>query len=233
MATDVLNVYREVIKDVINSMRAEFINEGVDEEVLDTMQNTWENKLMATNALFTEENDYGQPSCAYVVTDDLYNTQPFSNTTTFFSGPPAALAQGLQLPFPHSTTGQQGATRLPPPPTNVGYLYTQGSFVGDAPQPPIPQTDGLSDTEDSTRVTQPPPPPAVDSRDGLDDSDLNSEDEDEQQEEGEQDCGDYILAQFDKVKRVKTKWRCTLKDGMMNLGGRDYLFHKATGEFEW
>jgi transcription initiation factor TFIIA large subunit len=32
---------------------------------------------------------------------------------------------------------------------------------------------------------------------------------------------------------VKNKRKCNLKDGIMNLNGRDYLFHKATGEFEW
>jgi hypothetical protein len=42
-----------------------------------------------------------------------------------------------------------------------------------------------------------------------------------------------VLCQFEKVTRVKNKRKCNLKDGVMNLNGRDYLFHKATGEFEW
>lgn len=27
--------------------------------------------------------------------------------------------------------------------------------------------------------------------------------------------------------------KCTLKDGVLNVNGKDYVFHKATGEYEW
>ena len=36
-----------------------------------------------------------------------------------------------------------------------------------------------------------------------------------------------------QVARVKNKWKCTLKDGVMSVGGKEYVFHKGTGEFEW
>jgi len=26
---------------------------------------------------------------------------------------------------------------------------------------------------------------------------------------------------------------CVLKDGIVNANGKDYLFHRATGDFEW
>jgi len=42
-----------------------------------------------------------------------------------------------------------------------------------------------------------------------------------------------ILAQFDKVTRSKSKWKCVMKDGVMNLNGKDYIFNKASGEFQW
>lgn len=32
-----------------------------------------------------------------------------------------------------------------------------------------------------------------------------------------------------KVARVKNKWKCVLKDGMVHVNGRDYLFAKCTG----
>jgi hypothetical protein len=32
-----------------------------------------------------------------------------------------------------------------------------------------------------------------------------------------------------KVARVKTKWKCTLKDGMIHINGKDYLFAKCAG----
>ena len=38
---------------------------------------------------------------------------------------------------------------------------------------------------------------------------------------------------YDKVQRVKNKWKCTLKDGVLNANGKEWLFHKGNGEFEW
>ena len=38
---------------------------------------------------------------------------------------------------------------------------------------------------------------------------------------------------FPQVTRTKNKWKTTLKDGVMRIGGRDYVFHKGIGEFEW
>jgi len=42
-----------------------------------------------------------------------------------------------------------------------------------------------------------------------------------------------ILCQYEKVSRVKNKWKCVLKDGVVNINGRDYMFSRATGDFEW
>ena len=36
-----------------------------------------------------------------------------------------------------------------------------------------------------------------------------------------------------KVTRTKAKWRCVLKEGIMSLNGKDLLFQKVTGEFDW
>ncbi|KAI8465592.1 MAG: transcription factor IIA, alpha/beta subunit [Monoraphidium minutum] len=38
---------------------------------------------------------------------------------------------------------------------------------------------------------------------------------------------------FEKVQRSKTKWRCTLKMGVLRIGGRDYYFSKANVEMEF
>ncbi|RKP11752.1 transcription factor IIA, alpha/beta subunit [Piptocephalis cylindrospora] len=62
----------------------------------------------------------------------------------------------------------------------------------------------------------------------LDDTD----DEDDRDEEAEEDTN-IILCTYDKVTRTKNKWKCVLKDGIMTVDGRDYVFHKASGDFEW
>ena len=60
-------------------------------------------------------------------------------------------------------------------------------------------------------------------------SDLDDTD-DEQVSDGHVDAdmsGDLVLCMYDKVSRTKARWKCSLKDGMFSLNGRDWLFHKV------
>lgn len=93
----------------------------------------------------------------------------------------------------------------------------------------------------------------------LDDPD-EDRDDDEVDDEG---LGHIMLCMYDKVQRVKNKWyvlnfelsssaegfppffcfffiradslhrKCTLKDGVLTVNGKEYVFNKATGEYEW
>ena len=36
-----------------------------------------------------------------------------------------------------------------------------------------------------------------------------------------------------QIHRSKNKWKFNLKDGIMNLNGRDYVFSKTIGDAEW
>lgn len=38
---------------------------------------------------------------------------------------------------------------------------------------------------------------------------------------------------FFQINRNKNKWKFHLKDGIMNLNGRDFVFQRATGDAEW
>ncbi|KAK0618030.1 transcription factor IIA, alpha/beta subunit [Bombardia bombarda] len=65
-------------------------------------------------------------------------------------------------------------------------------------------------------------------------SDLDdSEDPNDDDEDDDESMGHMMLCMYDKVQRVKNKWKCTLKDGVLTVNGREYVFHKATGEYEW
>ncbi|XAR60646.1 hypothetical protein NMG60_11034103 [Bertholletia excelsa] len=73
--------------------------------------------------------------------------------------------------------------------------------------------------------------------DDDDDEPLNENDDDDDFDdvgEGEELSTQYlVLAQFDKVTRTKSRWKCTLKDGIMRTKNKDILFNKATGEFDF
>ena len=86
-------------------------------------------------------------------------------------------------------------------------------------------------------------------------SDLDDPEEDHvDEDEGDEGLGHIMLCMYDKVQRVKNKWydishllnirvwcmiltsqnrKCILKDGVLTVNGKEYVFHKATGEFEW
>ncbi|KAF4125104.1 hypothetical protein GMORB2_3943 [Geosmithia morbida] len=65
-------------------------------------------------------------------------------------------------------------------------------------------------------------------------SDLDDPDEDRSEDEvDDEGLGHIMLCMYDKVQRVKNKWKCTLKDGVLTVNGKEYVFHKATGEYEW
>ncbi|CAE6424152.1 unnamed protein product [Rhizoctonia solani] len=97
----------------------------------------------------------------------------------------------------------------------------------------IPQVDGSSDGDPAS-----PPLQTLDDGRGTEEigSDLDDSDDsdaDDVENEGAGEAGDYVFCTYDKVQRVKNKWKCVLKDGMIHVNGKDYLFMKCNGEFEW
>lgn len=53
--TTVLKIYQDVMEDVIRGVRDIFAEDGVDEQVLQELKQTWETKLMASKAVETQE----------------------------------------------------------------------------------------------------------------------------------------------------------------------------------
>mmetsp|Transcript_37985 Transcript_37985/g.63864 ORF Transcript_37985/g.63864 Transcript_37985/m.63864 type:complete len:210 (+) Transcript_37985:77-706(+) len=66
----------------------------------------------------------------------------------------------------------------------------------------------------------------------LESEELGSSDDDDDDDD-EPETSHLVLAQFDKVNRTKSKWKCNLKDVVLHLNGRDYTFSRANGEFEF
>ncbi|RZC39509.1 TFIIA domain containing protein [Asbolus verrucosus] len=55
--TSVLRIYQEVIDDVISGVREIFLEDGVDEQVLQELKQTWETKLKASKAVQNEQEE--------------------------------------------------------------------------------------------------------------------------------------------------------------------------------
>ncbi|MFH4973565.1 hypothetical protein AB6A40_000274 [Gnathostoma spinigerum] len=64
---------------------------------------------------------------------------------------------------------------------------------------------------------------------------LNSGDDQSDDEDLETlfEAENVVMCQFEKVHRARSKWKFTLKDGIMHIQGKDYCFQRCSGEAEW
>ena len=134
----------------------------------------------------------------------------------------ADLENGLMVPLSDKRSRKQRRKR------NAVNTVTSSSIASSSNTPGIPQLDGDVDDDTKGGVKDEDDEDAINS--DLDDSDEEGQGE---MDNDEDDEGDSILCTYDKVQRVKNKWKCTLKDGVMSVNGKEWVFHKGTGEFEW
>jgi transcription initiation factor TFIIA large subunit len=131
------------------------------------------------------------------------------------------LSSGLMLPLDEQRARLNSRKRRVVRARNA--RSTPVGFAG----PSIAQLDGDVDDDSKDFVKGEEDEDAINS--DLDDSDEEANDIDQSDDENI----DTILCTYDKVQRVKNKWKCVLKDGVLHTGGKEYIFHKGNGEFEW
>ncbi|KAJ7714695.1 transcription factor IIA alpha/beta subunit [Mycena maculata] len=164
-----------------------------------------------------------------------------------------ANVMGLGLQFPTYQPPRLPQTDGPADGDSEDEEYDEvPAYAPRAPHPslPPPLPAGASSSNSNSRAkaaptstSQPAPSANPGSRedneaDGTEEigSDLDDSDTDNEVDvdvDGGGVEGDIVFCTYDKVARVKNKWKCVLKDGMMHSGGKDYLFQRCTGEFEW
>ncbi|KAJ7702991.1 transcription factor IIA, alpha/beta subunit-domain-containing protein [Mycena rosella] len=247
------SIYRNVIDDVMSSIKHDFEEYGVAEDVLAELQHKWEDKVIASRVAEFEPTN-PTPQFPHGIQMPQYTSvHPYV--------PPAQASQSQVKSEPVDSRYPLNAAPYTLPPLlgpkiigrpNPGGQTSVLSFPPGPPQGrgPIPQVDGPS--EDSDDSTTPPPasyaprtshpslpqPQASSSTAPADseaiNSDLDDSDtEDEDLEDGAGANSEIVFCTYEKVTRVKTKWKCVLKDGMVHANGKDYLFSRCTGEFEF
>uniref|UniRef100_A0A6B2EJX6 Putative transcription factor iia l isoform a n=1 Tax=Phlebotomus kandelakii TaxID=1109342 RepID=A0A6B2EJX6_9DIPT len=108
------------------------------------------------------------------------------------------------------------------------------------------QLDGAADTsdEDGSDVSDddnidgedddPDNDPDDADGEGAEEEPLNSEDDVTDEDATDLfDTDNVVVCQYDKITRSRNKWKFYLKDGIMNIGGKDYVFQKSNGDAEW
>ncbi|KAH9858923.1 transcription factor IIA, alpha/beta subunit [Lenzites betulinus] len=160
---------------------------------------------------------------------------------------------GQPLQYAHMSGRPPSATSQAPPPPTARYAPPSANAAQSQPSARIPQVDGPSSSESESPSPPPsqgyaprsshpslPQPSQSTSLAKEDDSEAINSDLDDSDSDVDQDGieggiadQDIVFCTYDKVARVKNKWKCVLKDGMIHINGKDYLFAKCSGEFEW
>ncbi|KAG0230791.1 transcription factor IIA, alpha/beta subunit [Mortierella sp. GBAus27b] len=301
---NVTAVYRYVIDDVINNVRRDFEDMGVDETIMHELQRSWEVKIAqskvvpfqapertAVEPYSFEESGYDQSAPASAPGPAQISASATPATAFNYRAEPTPAAN-LANVASSTLQGDSNNTGRPqphvPPRSHPGgaggnnnISLPGGGRNGTTDSSNIPQTDGAADVtnlefmstaeldayvekrfkevrdaealtgeaqgEVTFTLTLSDRAARKAKRDGLsgfsigqvdgeddedDDTGLGS-DLDDSDGDMDDESENIVLCQYDKVSRTKSKWKCVLKDGIMLINGRDYLFHKANGDFEW
>lgn len=299
-------LYRAVVEDVISSVREAFLDEGVDEQVLQELKQSWESKLLQSKALI-QSTPEEQVLASPFALGNFHQSQTVTMKPKVVSNP---MTQTISVPIQigHHTTGtelsgpaqtaavalssglfqQQLAAGLTLRPagnnhyitvTNIPHQSAQSSPQVASATITIPNANTLvhnpvhtTASVDTTQVTHKTvnasAPSGIIQLDGHEDT--SSEDEDEYDNDENEDAEDdvvneeelesggieeeplnsgddvseedvselfdtdnVVVCQYEKIHRNKNKWKFQLKDGIMNLNGKDAVFHKGVGDAEW
>ncbi|KZO98800.1 hypothetical protein CALVIDRAFT_534879 [Calocera viscosa TUFC12733] len=234
--------YRAVIDEVIASIKTDFEDAGVENDVIQELQNRWEMKVVASRVAQFEPAPPSPPNRLPPLPPPpppgYIKTEPVDNYALYgapgpngYAGPsniPRPPQPGAPVPRPmYGPAANGNGASITPNGKRVSQHSDESDSDETATHHPTPQKPVAK----APKVPKAKPLPTNDEEIG---SDLDDTDDEELGEDDEGDDGrDSVLCTWDKVQRVKNKWKCVLKDGIMHVNGKDYLFSKCTGEFDW
>ncbi|XP_022101380.1 transcription initiation factor IIA subunit 1-like isoform X2 [Acanthaster planci] len=177
-------------------------------------------------------------------------TQTFPAYT--LSQPHGALQAGAyQAVLPNGQTvmihpsPQTTQTQPPPPQQQQQQQQSQqapGTINLTTVQARVLQVDGANDTSDEEEDEEEEEDNENEDEENEDneyandveEESLNSDD-DVSDEDPEElfETENVVVCQYDKINRSRNRWKFHLKNGIMNLKGRDYVFFKASGDANW
>ncbi|KAF7372310.1 Transcription factor IIA alpha beta subunit [Mycena venus] len=233
------HIYHNVIDDVISAIRQDFKDYCIPEDVLAKLQHKWEDKIIASRVA-----EFEPPSSAP-------HLQPYAAMQMMPQHTPVhhSYAPSLQPQIAQQSPIDNRYMRNARTPT-AQKDYSLSVMDLRRESHPFPQVDGPSENFDDSPTPAPPaypsriafpslPQPQVWSLTAPVDSDTINSDLDDS-DTGDEDLADgaganpnIVFCTYDKVAHVKSKWKCILKDGMIHANGKDYLFSRCTGEFDW
>ena len=255
--TDV-DVVNEVMSDVLKGAEKCFNDEGIPKEVLEKLKTLWIKNLDKVKA---NEPDFEPTSAvsagvesdsrgaAVNSGDDAVESVNVASRSPNFVGFAGA---GISVEAA-ANTGARPKTaiavqRKKKEESRRKKQHKKGKKIRLS-QVDGPHEDSSDDEDDLDNVDD--DDDDADDDDDDDDDDLDKEDEDNEDGGAEEeplgsdddisdedpadlfDTENVVVCQYDRITRARNKWKFHLKDGIMNLNGRDYVFQKANGDAEW
>lgn len=256
-------LYTDIIDEVILESRQDFENAGIDEQTLQDLRNIWRQRLLATKvATFPwagevdpeirdedngndddneddDENDNDNED-----DDDIKVKVKDEENDLFETIPTDPLSAGTPVSMTMSKDGANGAMTMEikqdlktpsstPASINPASLSSKVASTTTATN----TNDDFESDDDDLGSDLGNDSDAINS--DLDDSDDEDENDGDENGDFDGDSGgndieqNIMLCLYDRVQRVRNRWKCSLKDGLMNINGKDYVFQKATGDSEW
>lgn len=225
-------VYETVLETVINDVRQEFEDSGVDEQTLQDLKRIWQIKLSESKA-------------ATFIWDPERTTvtaQPGTTEgTTNVSGSTVPQDEFGSVSINHSDNGT-GATgngdiigNSSSDMVNNDELTLQDNEMKPKQEMEFSMDDPDGEISKQLKLqAKQAKKSALLETDEIN-SDLDDSDDDYVNMDVEEEGSDVnmMLCLYDKVLRVKNKWKCNLKEGVVTIDHKDYAFQKAQGESEW
>jgi len=224
-----------IIAGVIDGMRQSFIDSGVDLDVLAKLEHLWVSKLSSSSSaglamadVMVPGSKAGKKEAGKLIAQKKVALPAFKKTDAkdYDSSDEIVIVTDSDNDDPAEDQLEAASVAVSPAKKKANKRQK------------ILQVDGPADSSDEEDA-------ADDDEDGDDDDDSDDDDIDPDGEEDEgveeeplasdddisdEDPSDLfethnvIVCQYDKITRAKNKWKFHLKDGIMNLNGKDYVF---------
>ena len=228
--------YKDIIKKVLEQSREYFSQYNVPEDVLQEMQKIWAEKLTCTG-IFTQNklNFYAINYRNQFQNQNQMIGAKDSNTGTFVqfkSEKDKTTNQNIELYKKRFQQQQKEEviyrtnqiTNIAVP-NNYNYMKTEINNKDNKIK------EELEDYDPDVEAFNKNEPEVIKNKEVHDDEEeeLSSLSNDSvNYDEGK----DFLYTQYEKVHRVKTKWKCVFKDAVLQINGKEYIFDKISGELE-
>ncbi|QEU62060.1 Toa1 [Kluyveromyces lactis] len=221
-------VYETVLETVINDVRQEFEDSGVDEQTLQDLKRIWQMKLSESKAatfIWDPENTTSTSTVAEPVVK-LQNGE-FNDNSINHSGDATSAGEADII----GSNINNGSSDM----VNNDELQIEDNEMKPKQEIEFSMNDPDGDLTKQLKLqAKQAKKSALLETDEIN-SDLDDSDDDYVNMDVEDEGADVnmMLCLYDKVLRVKNKWKCNLKEGVVTIDHKDFAFQKAQGESEW